>query len=816
VIVVLSNPCIQLFCSGSPCAQTIWLHHLAGLRRRSIRTLCPGEFHLPTQEIAMKRSLRNGRRLYQDQQLARAAEIAEARTLLSAAAIDGSGNNVENPEWGSTDEQFLRLAEADYADEISAVNGEDRPGAREISNALADSVGQDTVSDRLMSAMMYVWGQFIDHDMTLTAFSKTESLSIPVPVGDPSFDPAGTGTATINTFRSGFDSTTGADSSNPREQINELSAFLDGSMVYGSDDATAASLRTFNGGRMLTSDGDLLPIDDTGSFLAGDIRANENIELTAMQTLFVREHNFQADRLAAANPDLSDEEIYQQARAIVIAEIQAITYTEWLPALLGDGAISAYSGYDATVNPGISNEFATAAFRFGHSLLGDDIEFLDNNGLATRDEVSLAEAFFNPSLVSENGIDGILKYLVSDPSSELDTQLVDSVRNFLFGPPGAGGLDLASLNIQRGRDHGLADYNTVRESIGLPRVTSFSDISSDTEVQSKLQALYGSVDNIDLWVGGLAEDHLPDSSLGETFTAIIVDQFERLRNGDRYWFQNQFSGEQLSEIESTSLSDIIERNTSLTSVQDNAFFFKAGISGLVTQDLNRDGRSNPKEPPLAGSAVHLIDTETGDVVASTTTDRKGRYAFEVEDGLRTGMYRVEVIRQDGTVASASGNIAITTGDDFETVNLSVAAQKPTKTPPPVRRSKQTTPMVDGKSSRKGPDAPAIAKNSGTTETAARRTNTPTAPGPASGTPITATSTSATLPETPVEAGNPRTAQQRDRGRVVEQSTNDAVVSSVRTEKKRDTVRRTQRQANVDVMPPSVVDELFSSDTDSLL
>lgn len=761
----------------------------------------------------MNRSHRNWRRwLNHDQQLARAAEITEARTLLSAAAIDGTGNNVDNPEWGSTDEQFLRLAVADYADEISSVSGLDRPSAREISNSLADSGGQGIISDRLMSAMIHVWGQFIDHDITLTASSRTESMSIPVPVGDPSFDPAGTGTATIDTFRSGFDSTTGTDTSNPREQLNELSAFLDGSMVYGSDETTAASLRTFSGGRMLTSDGDLLPVNDIGSFLAGDIRANENVELTAMQTLFVREHNFQADRIAAANPELTDEEIYQQARAIVIAEIQAITYHEWLPALLGDGAISAYSGYDTTVNPGISNEFATAAFRLGHSLLGDDIEFLDNNGLATRDEVSLADAFFNPSLVSEYGIDGILKYLVSDPASELDTKLVDSVRNFLFGPPGLGGLDLASLNIQRGRDHGLADYNTVREAIGLPRVASFSDITSDLEVQAKLQGLYGSVDNIDLWVGGLAEDHLPDSSLGETFTAILVDQFERLRDGDRYWFQNQFTGEQLSEIESTSLSDIIERNTTLTSVQDNAFFFKSGISGLVTQDLNRDGRSNPKEPPLAGSTVQLVDTVSGDVVATTLTDQKGHYDFKVEDGLRTGVYRVEAMTQDGTVASTSGRIAITTGDDFETVNLSVAAHKPTKTPSPVQQTKLSPPTVDRKNSSKGRHPAAITSDSPNAENASPRTDTRPTPSPL----ITAGKSSVSSLAAATETSRPGNARRRDHGQAIEQSTNNPDVSSAGTEKKRNSGRHTQRQANIDVMPPSAIDELFSSETASLL
>ena len=626
-----------------------------------------------------------------------AAELAEERVLLSAGAIDGTGNNVENPAWGSVGEDLLRLAKAQYADAISSVGGEDRPSARLISNTVSDSGGIDVISDRMMSAMIYAWGQFIDHDMTSTASGTTEVMSIPVPRGDSSFDPFSTGSQTINSMRSGYDSSTGTSTSNPREQVNQITAFLDASMIYGSNAATATSLRTLSGGRLKTSDGNMLPLNDAETFpngilkmdnanpfvssdelfAAGDSRANENVELTSLQTLFVREHNYQAGRIAAANPKLTDEQIYQRTRSIVIAEIQAITYNEWLPSLLGQGAIDKFTRYNPAVNPGISNEFATAAFRFGHSLLGDDIEFLDNNGLATRDSVSLSHAFFNPDLVKETGIDSILKYLSSDPSSEVDTEVVDSVRNFLFGPPGSGGLDLASLNIQRGRDHGLADYNTTREAIGLPRVTSFSEITSHPELAAKLQSLYGTVDNVDLWVGGLAEDHVVGSSLGKTFQTIIVDQFKRLRDGDRFWYQNQFSGKELASLQRTSLSDIIERNTDLTSIQQNAFNFKVAISGTVNSDLNNDGKVSLNEPAIANAQVQLINTVHGSVVATTTTNRQGQYSFGIKDGLRTGVYQVQVIRAAGSVVASRKDIAITGGDDFKRVNLAV----PTPVPP---------------------------------------------------------------------------------------------------------------------------------------
>ena len=133
---------------------------------------------------------------------------------------------------------------------------------------------------------------------------------------------------------------------------------------------------------------------------------------------------------------------------------------------MGQGALTAYRGYNPNVDPSIANEFSTAAFRL-HTLINDDVEFFGNDGRAVRDEVELSEAFFNPDLLKQTGIDSILKYAASTLAQEDDNQIVDSLRNFLFGQPGQGGLDLASLNIQRGRDHGLADYNAVRKAYGL-------------------------------------------------------------------------------------------------------------------------------------------------------------------------------------------------------------------------------------------------------------------------------------------------------------------------------------------------------------
>jgi len=426
-----------------------------------------------------------------------------------------------------------------------------------------------------------------------------------------------------------------ATTSNPRQQVTKISTFIDASMIYGSDVTRANALRTFTGGLLKTSAGNLPPLNtaglenandahifpDSSMFLAGDVRANENLELTSLHTLFIREHNQLASAIAVANPKLTDEQIYQRARRLVMAEVQAITYQEFLPAMLGAKALRPYQGYRPDVNPGLATEFSTAGFRVGHTLINDDIQFLDNEGVEARAGLPLAFAFFNPGPLKESGPDGLLKYLATDNTQEVDPQLVEGLRNFLFGPPGAGGLDLASLNIQRGRDHGLPDYNTVRVTYGLARVTSMAQVTSNVVLQAQLLSLYGSVDSMDLWVAGLAEDHVAGSSVGPTFQKIIAHQFERTRDGDANWYELSFSGRQLAALRATKLSDIIRRNTSLTKIQDNVFFFDeektlVGLTakaGFLPPDLvqgpgalgpvpSLDGKGNNPAHPMWGAA----------------------------------------------------------------------------------------------------------------------------------------------------------------------------------------------------------------------
>ncbi|MEN8236687.1 MAG: peroxidase family protein [Pseudomonadota bacterium] len=509
--------------------------------------------------------------------------------------IDGTGNNEDNFEWGSTDEWFLRKSEKTwYDDGISEPGGVGRPSARVISNALFSQDG-DIANSTGASDFLWVWGQFIDHDIDLT-MGGGEMFNIEVPLGDPYFDPFFTGTQQIPLDRSGFAEGTGTEEE-PAQQVNQITAFIDASNVYGSDQARADFLRDpVEPGKMKTTDGDLLPYNTEGFdnapgpmpnfYLAGDVRANENVVLTSMHTVFVREHNRLVDELAEQHPDWDSDKLYQEAKLLVGAELQSITYNEYLPVLLGADAIAEYEGYDADIDPSIANIFATAAFRFGHSQLSSLIYRIDEDGAEIEQgNLQLRDAFFHPDLMlNAEGVDAALRGVAEHVSQEIDLQMVDDVRNFLFGPPGAGGFDLAALNIQRGRDHGLPDYNSAREAYGLDPVTKFSHITKDKDIQDTLEELFGSVDNIDVFVGGLAEDHHEGSMLGELFHTILVDQFTRLRDGDSFFYKTHLTEEQIEFVESMQLSDIIEINTGIEHIQDNVFFAYDRIGGTDGDD----------------------------------------------------------------------------------------------------------------------------------------------------------------------------------------------------------------------------------------
>lgn len=457
---------------------------------------------------------------------------------------------------------------------------------RAISNALGAYDPDETYSvdsrcaiapnARGMSALVWSHLQLFDHKVSLTHASadngRIEWDTSCDPVADP--DCAGA-TAGIN--RSKHVVVNGQ-----RQQVNELNPYWDASCVYGFNSERADALRAHVGGQLAVSDGDYLPYNTDGLpnepsssaayGLAGDPRAAEQPGLTGLHTVWVREHNWWAARLAGEHPDWSDERLYQTARAIVIAEFARVT-EDALTALLGDGLPPA--SYDPTLHAGLANEFAAAVYRFGHSMVGDALYVLPRDGSEPRCE-RLADHFFVPDALRSLGAAQLLVGLAHQPAEEVDTRLVDSLRNFLHFHVV---IDLLAANLARAADHGLPWYHVVRRTAGDGKaVTSWADITTNNQLADKLAAVYGpdGYKHLDLIIGILAEDHLPGSSLGPTGTAIIKREFAHMRDSDPYyweWNTQALAGHE-DDVRGVSLKHILVRTLGVRpdELPDNVFF----------------------------------------------------------------------------------------------------------------------------------------------------------------------------------------------------------------------------------------------------
>ena len=564
--------------------------------------------------------------------------------------IDSTCNNLMNPLLGATDTPLVRLIPSQYEDGISSLRGglqnrkgeffkagpfsQPNPSARLVSQTVIRNVNEDEA----LTHIAMQWGQFLDHDTSLTPeqedkcnrrVEECEFTNICEPIRVPDRDPIfGVGTdnnGQCMAFSRSMAACVDEDEPlvngifRPREQINVLTSFIDGSMVYGSDEELARKLRSFEGG--LLREGENFPgnkpslprvseeenrreqregqepreeqeeeeeeeepprfvgcpnYGKLGCFLAGDFRVNEHLALTVMHTIWFREHNRIARELAVINPHWSDERLYQEARRIVGALIQKITYVDYLHPILGDDVydmvLDKMSNYDPRINPGINNAFSTAAYRYGHTLIRSSFKRLGSNYLPIgAGPLDLLTAFFDPDQFKESfGTDPILRGLVTENSSRVDEFMNSVLTNHLFG----NNLDLASLNIQRGRDHGLPPYitwqrycHTVFPNLTLP---SFDN----TLTLVRFLEIYGSLDTVDLWIGGLAEERLPGSLLGPTFACLFGITFANLRDGDRLFYTNPgvFESKQLEQIQQDTLSRVIcDNSDNIHDIQENAF-----------------------------------------------------------------------------------------------------------------------------------------------------------------------------------------------------------------------------------------------------
>ncbi|KAK7105906.1 chorion peroxidase-like [Littorina saxatilis] len=530
---------------------------------------------------------------------------------------DGTCNHAFN--LGSAETPLRRMLPAAYADKTNAPrsrgkHGQPLPSPTDVSRIL--HTDQDTFNG--FSVMMMQWGQFIDHDFALAPV-KTETNeamrccgpagSVParlksrdcMPIVITDADKRFRGKC-MEFSRSIAATTPSGAKMSPREQVNSLTAFIDGSMIYGSTEERMDGLResTRTGpGALMKMAGDLLPRSSEVNcvhlpghfcFMGGDTRVNEHPGLTVMHTVWVRIHNDIARKLQHYRPRDSEEEIFQLTRKIVVAILQHINYREYLPRVVGYENMQRHNlwpwkrvGYVSSIDPRISNAFATAAFRFGHSQIPRHFNISGRLW-------PLRTLFNRPDMVFDD-FNGVLKSLLGPSQAQMvDHRIVSEVTGHLFEPEDqphnapSHGLDLVALNIQRGRDHGLPPYNKYREFCGLPAVTSFNEFGSD--LGKRLAHVYRHVDDIDLFSGGMLEDPVSTASVGPTFACIISQQFNSLKFGDRFFYETDrvaegFTDGQLRSIRKMSLAHLCCEMKGIQAVQRNAFIAASRSNPIV-------------------------------------------------------------------------------------------------------------------------------------------------------------------------------------------------------------------------------------------
>jgi len=573
--------------------------------------------------------------------------------------IDGRCNNLRNPYWGAENIGMRRYLDAEYQDSENIPTGgfttaealtysETRkestrrrghggshghgghgghgnghgssnsnsgsnalPSAREVSLAFHPDV---PINSGVVTHMVTQFGQFLDHDITLTPEEEADDccqhpeeescFPIALPQNDAFY-------ATISTPQTCLEFSRSTafceELSTVREQMNGITAFVDASNVYGSNDETSILLRSGVDGKLLANentssyDREMLP-EIEGVLTAGDVRALEMPGLATMHTLWLREHNRLASEIKVASGSLNDEEIFQIARKILIAEMQNIVYGEYLPVVLGEQAMRKYdlelpkkqkefSKYKSNTDPSITNSFATAAYRFGHSMIQGLISMMSTTSASLQSQFQLRDNYFNMQnyLVGRGeGMEQILQGLINQPAQEMDRFVTEDATNFLFREIGHDfGSDLIARNIQRGRDHGLPGYNSWRRFCGLSSISSMSQRPSEiaSNQWEVLQTLYSSPDQIDLFTGGLAETPVADGLTGHTFNCIKAKQFASLKDGDRFFFTHSseagsLTKGQLKEIRGRRLGDIICDNTGISSVRENVLLVASSSNPL--------------------------------------------------------------------------------------------------------------------------------------------------------------------------------------------------------------------------------------------
>jgi len=419
-------------------------------------------------------------------------------------------------------------------------------------------------------------------------------------------------------------------------------------------------------------------------YIAGDGRVNENIGLTAVHSIFHSEHNrlvehtkevvlasgdlafltqwlapgtapasFPATPAEVAALQWNGERLFQAAKFGTEMQYQHLVFEEFARTIQPNiDEFLAPNGYDTTIDASIVAEFAHTVYRFGHSMLTETIDRLDPN--FNNSEIGLIAAFLNPLAFAASGptpeeaVGAIARGVTRQVGNEIDEFVTEALRNNLVGLP----LDLATINIARGRDTGVPTLNEARaqfyaatgdqqlkpyaswaelvqhlrhpESIinfiaaygthaSILAATTLDEkraaatllvLGGVGEPADRLEFLNGpaaatGVNDIDFWIGGLAEKQMPFGGLlGSTFNFVFETQLEALQNADRFYYLSRTAGLNFgTELENNSFSDLVMRHTDATHLPANIFQTPAYILEVDQSrqftGLGVDGRADP-------------------------------------------------------------------------------------------------------------------------------------------------------------------------------------------------------------------------------
>ncbi|RXN26191.1 dual oxidase 1-like protein [Labeo rohita] len=473
---------------------------------------------------------------------------------------DGWYNNLADHDRGAADAALVRLFPAQYADGVYLPRQEPHlPNPRQISNiAMSGQSGLLSYKNRSVLSVAFGYHVWSEISASRRPGCPPEFMHIEVQKEDPVFGSNSSKPVLLQFQRAEWDPSTGKSPNNPRTPMNHVTAWIDGSSIYGLSGSWSDALRTFSKGLLASGSSQDMPRRSSSGYLMwsapdpstgpgsqelyefGNAWANENIFAVTEGIIWFRYHNYLAFKLHEEHPSWSDEELFQNARKRVIATFQNIAFYEWLPSYLGI-QVPSYPGYQKYVDPGISAEFEAAAVRFGLTLAPPD---------------------------------------------------------YMYGPLRFSRSDAVALTIQRGRDFGLPSYNQIRESLNMRPINSWDEINpklSNTQFLRKLAELYeNDISRLELFVGGLLETQ---EGPGPVFSTIILDQFERIRNADRFWFENiqngLFTEEEIQAIRNTTFHDVLLHVTSAEEgdIQKNVFFWM-------------NGDPCPQPQPITASDLH--------------------------------------------------------------------------------------------------------------------------------------------------------------------------------------------------------------------